>query len=85
MKIFKSEKSVLTKKWYLEFKTIAITLDLWIIFICIDIPYWLYSESRDEYERKEKEAFEEMMSVFRDKRFGDIIEIPEPTRPTIEQ
>ena len=85
MKIFKSEKASLTKKRYYEFKTIAISLDLWVIYICIDIPYWLHTESREEYERKEKEAFEEMMLVFKDKGFGNIIEIPEPTRPPIEQ
>lgn len=87
MKIFKSEKASLTKKRYYEFKTIAITLDLFVIYICIDIPYWVNIESRDEYERREKEAFEEMMSVFADKKFGDLIELRKEdlTRPPIEQ
>ena len=89
MKIFKSEKASLTKKRYYEFKTIAISLDLWIIYICIDIPYWLHTESRDEYERKEKEAFEEMILAFKDKKFSDVIEplrpTVDPSRPPIEQ
>ena len=85
MKIFKSQKASLTKNRYYEFKTIAISLDLWIIYICIDIPYWLHTESREDYERREREAFEEMMSAFKDKKIFDIIEIPQPTRPPIEQ
>lgn len=77
---------MLTKKRYYEFKTIAITLDLWVIYICIDIPYWLHTESRAEYERKEKEAFEEMMAAFKDKPFKDVFEIVIPSdRPSIEK